>query len=480
MEKKLENNYKLIIEESNEYLKIKLYQKDLFNIYENKYNLNELTQFQLFKVYSSFKEIIEFIFALLDEKKYLIDENNNNELNLVLLSSLPNINNIHFKLFKIKNSSEEVIQLLIDNFNQIKKENIENEIKIREKNQKLINDDLLNLNQKIKYLENEIKNIKEENKINLNNEKEKNMILEKENKELKQELQNLNEIIKILEYDNNIKITVKIKKEDLNKNIQIINYNDKNKNEIEESCILYFNNEKINLTYKYIFKEEGEYSFKFLFDKLLSNINKLFFNCYSLSFIDLSNFNTFKITEMNDMFYNCYNLKYINLYNINTCNVINMSHLFFNCSSLINLNLENFNTEKVINMSNMFYNCSSLTELNLSNFNTNYVIDMSNMFFDCRNLIHINLSNFKTNNVENMSQMFYNCFSIQNLNLSNFITEKVENMSHMFFQCKSLKSLNLSNFICTNVQKIDNIFFEVNKNCEIICNDIKLLNIKIH
>ena len=57
-----------------------------------------------------------------------------------------------------------------------------------------------------------------------------------------------------------------------------------------------------------------------------------------------------------------------------------MGGMFYNCSSLTSLNLSNFNTNNVTNMGYMFFNCSSLTSLNLSNFNTNNVTDMSAMF----------------------------------------------------------------------------------------------------
>ena len=57
-----------------------------------------------------------------------------------------------------------------------------------------------------------------------------------------------------------------------------------------------------------------------------------------------------------------------------------MSSMFFNCYSLTSLNLSNFNTNNVKNMSYMFYNCSSLISLNLSNFNTNNVKNMKYMF----------------------------------------------------------------------------------------------------
>ena len=41
-----------------------------------------------------------------------------------------------------------------------------------------------------------------------------------------------------------------------------------------------------------------------------------------------------------------------------------MSEMFYNCSSLTSLNLSNFNTNNVNYMGGMFSGCSSLTSLN--------------------------------------------------------------------------------------------------------------------
>ena len=161
--------------------------------------------------------------------------------------------------------------------------------------------------------------------------------------------------------DNYILCEYNINTEDLNKDIQILNYlNEELKEEIinnykqigktdyileinedeinSEICDLYLNNERINFSYKYKFEKEGKYSLKILFKKEIKN----------------------------------------------------MSFVFFNCSSLISLNLSNFNTNNVQDMSHMFYRCSSLTYLNLSNFNTNYVKDMSYMFYHCSSLSSLN------------------------------------------------------------------------------------------
>jgi surface protein len=43
--------------------------------------------------------------------------------------------------------------------------------------------------------------------------------------------------------------------------------------------------------------------------------------------------------------------------------------MFNNCNNLNQLDLSNFNTSKVSNMEGMFYNCTNLTQLDISNFN---------------------------------------------------------------------------------------------------------------
>ena len=57
-----------------------------------------------------------------------------------------------------------------------------------------------------------------------------------------------------------------------------------------------------------------------------------------------------------------------------------MSYMFYECSSLTSLNLSNFNTNNVNDMSYMFSFCSSLISFNLSNFNTNNVNYMNSIF----------------------------------------------------------------------------------------------------
>ena len=53
-----------------------------------------------------------------------------------------------------------------------------------------------------------------------------------------------------------------------------------------------------------------------------------------------------------------------------------MGNMFWECESLTNLNLSNFNTQNVKDIRSMFSYCKSLINLNLSYFNTKNVTDM--------------------------------------------------------------------------------------------------------
>ena len=177
------------------------------------------------------------------------------------------------------------------------------------------------------------------------------------NQYLKEEL-NINNKNSIDKIENNkvniIKGEIYINKDDINKDIQIINSfeNEKRENkwededddierenekEIKENIEIKINGKIIKFTYNYKFNKEGDYIIEYSFK---SNLTK---TCY--------------------MFSDCSKLRDLNLSNFNTQNVTNMSGMFSGCSSLTNLNLSNFNTQKVTNMSEMFCVCDSLKNI---------------------------------------------------------------------------------------------------------------------
>ena len=170
---------------------------------------------------------------------------------------------------------------------------------------------------------------------------------------------------------------VNISSEDINKDIQIINsyenYRRKhesidnkinpefdNEKDIKENIEMRINGEKIPFSYMYKFKKEGKYKIEYIFKKNLTKINHMFYGCWKLTSLDLSNYNT--------------------------KNAINMSYMFYDCFSLSTLNLSNFNTENAEKTVNMFNGCKSLQDINLANSHTQNVNDKSSLFYDCNSL----------------------------------------------------------------------------------------------
>ena len=186
----------------------------------------------------------------------------------------------------------------------------------------------------------------------------------------------------------------------------------------------------------------------------------MFYDCYTLTQLDLSNFDTSSVTEMNGMFSCCKALTQLDLSNFDTSKVTNMSYMFEYCTKLIQLDLSNFDTSQVNDMRFMFGYCKALTQLDLSNFNTSQVTTMDSMFCGCESLTQLDLSNFITSNVVNMSEMFLGCLNLMQLDLSNFNTSKVIYMWRMFYECKALIQLDLSNFDTSKVFNMCSMFKE--------------------
>ena len=300
---------------------------------------------------------------------------------------------------------------------------------------------------------------------------------------------------KLNDNKNYIIAEIEIKKDDINKDIKIINsfeqykresnredkendYKYQNEYEIKNYTKIKINDEIIPFSYYYKFKNEGKYKIKYLFDNYLTKTSFMFLDCKNISNIDLSNLNTLALNNMNAMFYGCESLKNINLSNFNAQNVIDMGCLFCECKSLSNLDLSSFKTDKLDNMNGMFYGCESLTNINLSNFKTQNVTDMSNIFCGCKSLANLDLSNFTTQNVKSMKSMFNGCKSLSNIDLSRFNTQNLQNISFMFRECETLKEINLSNFNIQNVTNMSGMFYECGGLTKINLSGLNTKNVK--
>ena len=134
------------------------------------------------------------------------------------------------------------------------------------------------------------------------------------------------------------------------------------------------------------------------------------------SIIGLENLNTTHVTDMSKMFYNCYKLNSLDLTQFNTGNVEKMNEMFYNCHGLNSLDLSAFNTAKVNNMYRMFYYCFAKT-IDLSSFNTANVENMDEMFAGASLVVNIYTSDsFKTDKLTNSKDMFNFCTNLPNFN----------------------------------------------------------------
>ena len=154
-------------------------------------------------------------------------------------------------------------------------------------------------------------------------------------------------------------------------------------------------------------------------------------------------FKKFEPTTLSSFFKELKSLTSISgLENLNTTHVTDMSKMFYNCYNLSSLNLSQFNTGNVEKMNEMFYNCHGLNSLDLSAFNTTKVNNMYRMFYYCF-VRTIDLSSFNTANVENMDEMFAGASLVVNIYTSeSFKTDKLTTSKYMFYLCTKLPNFN--------------------------------------
>ena len=190
----------------------------------------------------------------------------------------------------------------------------------------------------------------------------------------------------------------------------------------------------------------------------VTNMGYMFYNISNPTTLDLSSFDTSQVRSMHSMFSAMFNLTTLNLSHFDTSKVTDMAGMFYSVSTLRTLNLSNFDTSQVTDMNHMFYNMSNLTTLNLSSFDTSKVTNMGYMFAGVSNITTLNLTSFDTSKVTNMGYMFSAMFSLTTLNLSNFDTSQVTNMGSMFAYMRNLTTLNLSNFDTSKVTDMSRMF----------------------
>ena len=152
-------------------------------------------------------------------------------------------------------------------------------------------------------------------------------------------------------------------------------------------------------------------------------MNSIFHECCELEYLDLSDFNTSKVSDMGWMFNECHKLKEIKgINNFDTCNAINMTTMFQECYELEYLDLSNFNTSNVEDMRFMFNKCYKLKEIKgINNFDLTKVKHKEKIFDGCNNLDQLLLSKFNVTINNNNEKYIFVIFNTNDLLIQHLI-----------------------------------------------------------
>ena len=203
------------------------------------------------------------------------------------------------------------------------------------------------------------------------------------------------------------------------------------------------------------------------------NMDNLFYNCYNLIKVGATA-NFFYISSAVQMFYNCTSLTTIDLVNMVTKNneFIDLTKMFYNCHNLLTINYSS--TSGVIgvkNMRDMFFNCSKLVKVDLSNFNSssNHFLDLSYLFSYCVRLTEI-VSFSRYFYVYDIRGMFSGCILLKSIDLGKLRTKENTFISlfKLFYNCQQLEYISFdSNIPYLGVKDIDNMLYNCKRIKEI-------------
>ena len=232
----------------------------------------------------------------------------------------------------------------------------------------------------------------------------------------------------------------------------------------------------------------------------------MFSSCSSLTSLDVTHFNTEKVSGMNGMFYSCPKLTSLDVRNFNTANVTNMSYMFSGCSALTTIYAsDKFVTTKVSSGSDMFTGCEKLKGYNDSKTDHTYAYCGTDGYFtpvfdyaefdnatgtltfrrglskpegaydlnegntkpgwltqkeDIKKVVFD--ASFANARPTSCCKWFDGCQKLTEIKgIENLNTQNVTDMSSMFSDCQKLTSLDLSNFNTANVKYMRSMF----KNC---------------
>ena len=132
--------------------------------------------------------------------------------------------------------------------------------------------------------------------------------------------------------------------------------------------------------------------------------------------------------------------------------------MFKGCSSLTSLNVSGFDTSKVTNMNEVFC-ASGVQKLDLRGWNVENVLTMENMFQNCTKLATLNLTEWNAIKCTDMRNMFDACVSIQKIyGLSTLVKAACQEMPS-FMMLPDI-DLDLSGWDTSGLKRLNLAFYQ--------------------
>ena len=222
----------------------------------------------------------------------------------------------------------------------------------------------------------------------------------------------------------------------------------------------------------------------------LKSLNSLFSGKESLADVDLSGFNTRRITDFHAMFKGCKDLTGVLTdeteegedgfaATLRIDAATDIGNMFFECRSLTGVSLSGNGTETDTGLSiinNLFSGCDGLSKAEIKNIYSTALLSINGLFRDKANLKSVDLSGFIIPNAAEMQYTFAGCTTLSSINFGTFDTSGATNMSYMFQACKAITTLDLRSFNtkevttmaymfdrCITLSNIDVTSFETSK-----------------
>ena len=466
------NNYELELEKHQEpidptnniLLKLKDLDKKITELKEetaklklanstNKGCLNEEEKIKLIKEIKNDLNINERI------KEVLKDEN----IKDILFKEFEEkMNKIYVKKEKTEEKNELISEKVEESINKIINDKLTNKV-----DEKVFNENMNKLKEDIETKIKEINEIKQNfvNKDYLKKEIDEYDIKNNQNLKENKIIKELSERVNILNdknKDNYIILKVLINKNEIGKDITIINQcrtyklyknfelddievtinGEKSSLKLSEKKDFFYDSNNTdtlkkvcegltkNYEFLYNFSKEGTYTIKITFKNKLTSCQNLFYDCRNIIEIDISNFDCSQVLSCNSMFRECSNLKKINLGKLDFSLVTDFTSMFESCTNLIDLDVSNFNTKNATCFLDMFYNLKNLEKINVSNFNTSKCKTMYEMFDGCKKLTEIDMINWDMSNLDNSSgnpidYLFHECENLKKIKISGNLKREV-------------------------------------------------------